>query len=89
MNAQVLTVLPKGKIALPIGIRELFSIDAGDKLVAYSSGDAIMLKPLKQPSSVEVFEKTMEEAQEWAQSVGYQLSDVDDVIKTVRARKRI
>ena len=87
MDAQVLTVSSKGQIALPVSIRRSMSIDYGDKLVAYASGDAIMLKVLKLPSTEE-FEAAMEEAEEWAASVGYQEEDVDDIIKSVRKAKR-
>ena len=51
MNTQVLTVSSKGQISLPIAIRKLLSIDAGDKLVAYASGNVIMLKTLKLPTA--------------------------------------
>lgn len=87
MNAQVLTVSSKGQISLPVAIRKLLSIDAGDKLVAYASGDAIMLKTLKIPSAEE-FEVALSEAQEWAASAGYREDDVNNIIKSVRQRKR-
>ena len=87
MNAQVLTVSSKGQISLPASIRKLLAIDKGDKLVAYTSGDVIMLKALKLPT-IEEFEKSMDEAQEWAASVGYEEQDVNDIIKSVRAKKR-
>ena len=87
MNAQVLTVSSKGQISLPINVRRQLSIDAGDKLVLYASGDAIMLKTLKLPTAAE-FEASLDEAQKWAASVGYQEEDVDDIIKSVRQRKR-
>ncbi|MGN0317525.1 MAG: AbrB/MazE/SpoVT family DNA-binding domain-containing protein [Lachnospira sp.] len=87
MNAQVLTVSSKGQISLPVSIRKLLSIDTGDKLVAYTSGDVIIMKALKLPS-VEEFEASMDEAQEWANSVGYKESDVDSIIKDVRKRKK-
>ena len=86
MNAQVLTVSSKGQISLPIAIRKMLSIDAGDKLVAYTSGDVIMLKTLKLPSAEE-FEASMDEAQKWAASVGYEESDVNEIIKSVRKNK--
>ena len=86
MNAQVLTVSSKGQISLPASIRKLLSIDKGDKLVAYISGDVIMLKALKLPT-IEEFEKSMDEAQSWAASVGYEEQDVNDIIKSVRAKK--
>lgn len=87
MNAQVLTVSSKGQISLPVAIRKMLSIDAGDKLVAYTSGDVIMLKTLKLPSAEE-FEASMDEAQQWAASVGYEESDVNEIIKSVRKNKK-
>ena len=87
MNTQVLTVSSKGQISLPIAIRKLLSIDAGDKLVAYASGDVIMLKTLKLPTAEE-FEASLDEAQKWASSVGYKEEDVNDIIKSVRKSKR-
>ncbi len=87
MNAQILTVSSKGQISLPINIRKRLSIDAGDKLVAYTSGDVIMLKTLKLPS-LEEFESSLDEAQAWASSVGYEEADVNDIIKSVRKNKK-
>ncbi len=88
MNTQILTVSSKGQISLPVSIRKLLSIDAGDKLVAYTSGDVIMLKTLKLPSAEE-FESSLDEAQKWAKSVGYNENDVDDIVKSVRKKKRV
>ena len=88
MGAQILTVSSKGQISLPVNIRKLLSIDTGDKLVAYTSGDVIMLKTLKLPSAEE-FEASLDEAQRWAASVGYAESDVNDIIKNTRRKKRI
>lgn len=88
MNTQILTVSSKGQISLPVSIRKLLSIDTGDKLVAYTSGDVIMLKALKLPS-VEEFEASLDEAQKWAASVGYEESDVNDIIKSSRRKKKI
>jgi hypothetical protein len=64
------------------------SIDAGDKLVAYTAGDVIMLKAIKLPT-VEEFEASLDEAQKWAASVGYEESDVNDIIKSVRKNKKL
>lgn len=87
MNTQILTVSSKGQISLPVNIRKQLSIDAGNKLVAYTSGDVIMLKVLKVPTPEE-FEASMKEAQDWAASVGYEEADVDGMIKSVRKSKR-
>lgn len=72
----------------PGKIRKLLSIDTGDKLVAYTSGDVMMLKTLKLPSAEE-FEASLDEAQKWAMSVGYDENDVNDIVKSVRKKKRV
>jgi AbrB family looped-hinge helix DNA binding protein len=87
MDTQVLTVSSKGQISLPVSIRKRLSIDTGDKLVAYTSGDVIMLKALKLPSAEE-FEASLDEAQEWAASVGYTEADVNDIIKSARKKNK-
>ena len=88
MEAQIVTVSSKGQISLPVSIRKRLSIDTGDNLVAYTSGDVIMLMILKIPSAEE-FEAALDDAQKWAASVGYEESDVSDIIKSVREKKRI
>ncbi len=87
MDTQVLTVSSKGQIALPAEMCRRMSIDTGDKLVAYASGDTIMLKLLKLPS-VEAFDAALDEAQAWAKSVGYKPEDVDEIIKSTRKERR-
>lgn len=88
MNTQILTVSSKGQISLPVSIRNRLSIDTGDKLIAYTSGDVIMLKTLKLPTAEE-FEASLDEAQKWATSVGYEEGDVDNIIKSARRNKKI
>ena len=88
MNAQVVTVSTKGQIAIPASMRRDLDIDAGDKLVAYTSGDVIMLKVLKIPK-LDEFEQALNEAQEWAKDFGYVESDVNDIIKETRKSKRL
>ena len=88
MNTQILKVSSKGKISLTVSIRKLLSISSGDKLVAYASGDTIILKALKLPTAEE-FEASLNEAQEWAASVGYSERDVDEIIKSVRKKKKV
>ena len=83
MNTQILTVSSKGQISLPVSIRKLLSISSGDKLVAYASGDTIILKALKLPTAEE-FEASLNEAQDWAGSVRYSEREVDEIMKSVR-----
>ena len=87
MGVEVLTVSSKGQISIPLEIRKKMSIARGDKMAVYASDDVIMLKPIRIPSEDD-FEQLLDEAQEWAASVGYQESDVNDIIKSVRRKKR-
>ena len=87
MTAQVLTVSSKGQIALPVSMRRILSIDTGDKLVAYVAGDVIMLKTLKLPTEEE-FNLSLKKAQKWAKQAGYDESDVNELVKDVRRKKR-
>lgn len=47
-----------------------------------------MLKTLKLPSAEE-FEASLDEAKKWAMSIGYNENDVNDIIKSVRRKKRV
>ena len=87
MSVDVLTVSSKGQVVLPASIRKSLSIEAGARLAAYASDDFIMLKVLRLPT-VEEFKEKLDEAQEWASSVGYTEDDVDALVKSVRSRKR-
>ena len=87
MSIELISMSSKGQIVLPISMRKSLSLKTGDKLAVYSSNGVIMLKPVKIPT-VDDFAEWLVEAQEWAASVGYEESDVDDVIKSARERKR-
>ena len=88
MEMQVLTVSSKGQIAIPVEMRNRLSIKSGTRLVAYASGDVIMLKIVKLPT-VEDFDAAINEAQNLAASSGLNEDDVNTVIKSYRQRKRI
>lgn len=87
MSVDLVTVSSKGQIVLPQVMRNKLSIKNGDKLAVYASDNIIMLKPIQVPTADE-FSVWLSEAQEWAQSVCYTESDVDDIIKSFRTRKR-
>ena len=87
MDAQIITVTTKGQISIPVSIRKSLRIENGDKLVAYTYGDSLLLKVLKLPSADE-FKKIMDDAQKWAKSVGYKESDVNDIVKSVRKKRK-
>ena len=86
MDTTLVTVSTKGQVVLPAEVRRTLAIADGDRLAVHVSDGVIMLKPVKIPSA-EDFKQWMDEARDWAASVGYQEEDVDKIIKSVR-RKR-
>lgn len=87
MGIDVLTVSSKGQVVLPASMRKSLSIETGSRLAAYASDDFIMLKVLRMPTADD-FKAKLDEAQQWAASVGYTEDDVNDIIKSVRGTDR-
>ena len=87
MSVDVLTVSSKGQVVLPAPIRKALSITSGDKLIAYSAGDSILLKPLELPKESDC-KKWLDDARAWAAESGLTEDDVPSIIAEVRARKR-
>jgi AbrB family looped-hinge helix DNA binding protein len=87
MEAKIVTLSSKGQVTLPASIRKKLSLTASDKLVAYTSGEYILLKAVKLPSAEE-FSRALNEAQAWAREAGYTENDVGSIIKSVRKRNR-
>lgn len=83
MSVEVLTVSSKGQVVLPVDMRKELSIEYGDKLAAYASDGVIMLKRIEIPTEKDFMAK-MDEAQEWAQTVGMTEDDITEAIKAVR-----
>ena len=87
METALVTVSTKGQVVLPANIRRSLAISDGDRLAIHVSEGVIMLKPVKVPAA-EDFKQWMDEAKEWAASVGYTEEDAAEVIRSVRKKKR-
>lgn len=87
MIAEITSVSSKGQVVLPKAIRDEMDLDTGSKLVIFTDGKNILLKPITMPDLSE-FESLMKESKKWAEKVGMKQSDIDDAIKTVRKRNR-
>jgi antitoxin PrlF len=77
----------RGQVVLPKTIRETLSLLPGSRLMVFSDGNNILLKPIRQPD-VSEFSTLMDEAQEWAESVGMTEDDIADAVKSVRNNRR-
>lgn len=87
MIAEVTSVSSKGQVVLPKAIRDEMDLDTGSKLVVFTDGKNILLKPISVPDLSE-YESLMKESKKWAEKVGMKQSDIDDAVKSVRKRKR-
>ncbi len=87
MAIDVLTLSTKGQLVLPNALRKSMSLSSGDKLVAYWSNGAIVLKKLELPSESD-FEKEIDETVRFAQEAGIREQDIADTIKEYRAEKK-
>lgn len=85
--SEITVVSSKGQVVLPKVIRDKLNLSAGAKLMVFSDGDNILLKPITQPDISE-FRNMMDAAQQWADEVGMQESDIDEAIASVRRKKK-
>ena len=85
--SDVTAVSSKGQVVLPKAIREMLRIEPGVKLMVFSDGSNILLKPIPAPDISE-FEDLMNASAAWAADVGMAEDDIASAIKTVRTRKR-
>lgn len=87
MEVDIVAVSSRGQIVLPMEMRKKLSISDGDRLAVFATDKVIVLKPLKLPTAKE-FSGWLDEAQEWGKEAGYEMDDVNDVIRSVRRRKK-
>ncbi len=87
MAIDILTLSTKGQLVLPNALRKSMSLSSGDKLVAYWSNGAIVLKKLELPSESD-FEKEIDETVRFAQEAGIREQDIADTSKEYRAEKK-
>lgn len=86
-KVSIVTQSSRGQIAIPAGIRAALNLQDGTKYAVYTSGDAIILKPISIPTE-EDFRKIMAEARIAAEEVCLPTEAIDSAIKEVRERKR-
>ena len=86
--SEITSVSSKGQIVLPVSIRTEMNIKPGAKFMVFSDGENILLKPIMAPDTSEI-RAMMDAASEWAAEVGITQEDINDAIKTVRARKGV
>lgn len=84
--SEITVVSSKGQVVLPKAIRTKLNLNAGSKLMVFSDGDNILLKPIAQPDIAE-FREMINAVQQWADEVGMQETDINEAIASVRRKK--
>ena len=85
--SDITAVSSKGQVVLPKEIRDKLNIVPGIKLMVFSDGNSILLKPIPEPDISE-FRELMDAASSWASDVGMTEEDITSAIQSVRSRRR-
>ena len=85
--SDITAVSSEGQVVLPKAIRDKLNIVPGIKLMVFSDGNSILLKPIPEPDISE-FRELMDAASSWASDVGMTEEDITSAIQSVRSRRR-
>lgn len=76
----------KGQVVIPEEVRRELDLGTGSQFVVVGEGDVVILKRILPPSLSE-FDEIIKEARRQAREAGLKRSDVEAVIKAVRAAR--
>ena len=76
----------KGQVVIPENIRESLGLRTGARFVVVAGQDAILLKPVTQPS-MEEFDELLAEARRQARRAGLEQSDIGNAVAAVRRER--
>jgi len=81
--AEITSISTKGQVVIPKSIRDQIGIGEGTKLVVFTDGNNVLLKPVEVPKK-DLFKKLIQESRKWIKGSGLKPSDVPSIIKKVR-----
>lgn len=80
---QVTSVSSKGQVVIPDDIRETLGISTGTKMVIFTDGDNVLLKPI-QESHFDTFKKLVKESKKLITKTGFKKASLQKLIKQAR-----
>lgn len=86
-QVQVTSVSSKGQVVIPNDIRETMGISIGMKMLVFTDGDNLLLKPIQQPH-FETFKELVKESKKLITKTGFKKINVQKLIKQVRNENR-
>ncbi len=84
-HLEVTSMSSRGQVVIPQTVRERLHLHEGEKFIVLGGKDTIVLKKLEVPS-FKGFDRLLQKTREFARKKGITPSDVDEVIKRVRAK---
>lgn len=82
-NFDITSLSSKGQIVIPMSIRKELGIEVGAKLIVFTDGDQLLIKPVRKPK-LETFQKLIKETKEFVKKNKIKSSDLKKLIKEVR-----
>lgn len=86
-NFDITSLSSKGQIVIPNSIRKELGMEIGAKLIIFTDGDNLLIKPIRQPK-LEKFKKLIKESREIVKKNKIKSSDLKRIIKEVRNENR-
>lgn len=79
-KVQVTSVSSKGQVVIPTEIRETMGISIGTKLIIFTDGDNLLLKPIQTPQ-YETFKILVKESKRILARVNLKKANIQKIIK--------
>ena len=80
---EIASVSTKGQVVIPGIIRQDLGIKSGAKLMVFSDGKNLLMRPINPPDR-QVFKSLIEESRRFAIKTGFKRSDLRNIIKKSR-----
>jgi AbrB family looped-hinge helix DNA binding protein len=86
-HVEFTSVSSRGQVVIPNDIRKQMGLEEGTKLMVFSDGVNLLMKPIMPPSAAS-FKKLIQASHSYAKEAGLKKSDVEEAIAKVRRRAR-